>query len=159
MLRAVRRSERKDIGDRSEDLGEEGLGALVLRVVEDLRGRALLDDRPPSMKTTVSATSRAKPISCVTTISVVPLAGEVLDDVEDLADQLGVERRGGLVEEQHFGSQGERAGDGDALLLAAGELPRVGVGLVREPDPLEQRLAPRRRPPRGCGAARRPAPR
>ena len=68
-------------------------------------------------------------------------AGQVLDDVEDLADQLRVERRGGLVEEQHLGLQGERAGDGDALLLAAGELPRVGVRLLGQPDPLQQAVA------------------
>ena len=59
----------------------------------------------------------------------VPLARQVLDDVEHLADQLRVERRGRLVEEQHFGAHGERPGDGDALLLPAGQLPRVGSAL------------------------------
>jgi hypothetical protein len=34
-----------------------------------------------------------------------------------------VEGRGGLVGQQHVGLGGQRAGDGDALLLAAGEAP------------------------------------
>ena len=85
--------------------------------------------RPPSMKTTRSATSRAKPISWVTMIERGAAAGEVADDVEHLADELGVERAGGLVEQQDLRAQGERAGDRDALLLAAGQLARV----VRRP--------------------------
>ena len=48
-------------------------------------------------------------------------------DVEHLADHLGVEGRGRLVEQQHLGVHGEGAGDGDALLLTAGELARLGV--------------------------------
>ena len=91
------------------------------------------------MNTTGSATSRAKPISCVTMIERRAAAGEVADDVEHLADELGVERGGGLVEEQHLRAQGERPGDRDALLLAAGELARVGVGLVAQAHALEQR--------------------
>ena len=58
---------------------------------------------------------------------------------EHLADELGVERRGRLVEEHQLRPHGKRAGDRDALLLAARELDRVGVALVGEPDALEQR--------------------
>ena len=51
-----------------------------------------------------------------------------------------------------FGLQRQRAGDADALALAAGELVRIAVGVLgREPDELEQLLharlyAARRRP-------------
>jgi hypothetical protein len=60
--------------------------------------------------------------------------GQIPHDVENLADQLGVERRGGLVEQDQLGVEGERPGDGDALLLAAGELPRIGLLLVGQSD-------------------------
>src|SRR5262245_65147625 len=46
---------------------------------------------------------------------------------EDLADALGIERRGGLVEKHQLGLHGQAAGDGDTLLLAARELARIGV--------------------------------
>src|SRR5919112_2055346 len=58
------------------------------------------------------------------------VAGERGHHVEDLVDHLRVERRGGLVEEHHLGVHRQRAGDGDPLLLAAGQLGRVLVGLA-----------------------------
>ncbi len=99
--------------------------------------------RPASMKTTVSATSRAKPISCGDDDEGRAGASELLDDGEHLADQLGIERGGRLVEEQSLGLERQRAGNRDALLLAAGKLARIGVHLVREADAREQ-LAGRR---------------
>ncbi|SCE18127.1 hypothetical protein GA0115245_12477 [Streptomyces sp. di188] len=50
----------------------------------------------------------------------------------------GVQGAGGLVGEQHLGVAGEGAGDADALLLTAGELGRVGLGLVGQADEVEQ---------------------
>ena len=90
------------------------------------------------MKTSWSPTSLAKPISWVTTSIVMPSLGEPAHDVEDLADELGVERARRLVEEHELGLHGEGARDRDALLLAAGELRGVGVRLVGEPDAVEQ---------------------
>ena len=55
-------------------------------------------------------------------------------DVQHLAGQLGVERRGRLVEEQDPRLQRQRPGDGHALLLAAGELGRIVARAVREAD-------------------------
>ena len=43
-----------------------------------------------------------------------------------------------LVEEQHLGLEGERARQGDALLLSARHLPRVAVARARQADELEQ---------------------
>ena len=91
------------------------------------------------MKAMRSATSRAKPISWVTTTIVVPdLQGEVLHHGEDLPDQLGVERGGRLVEEHDLGLHGQGARDGDPLLLAAGELDRVLVPLFGDADLLQK---------------------
>src|SRR3954464_1335966 len=53
--------------------------------------------------------------------------------LETAAAQLRVERAGRLVEEEDFRLEGERARDGHALLLAAGELVRVGLRLLGEP--------------------------
>jgi hypothetical protein len=66
------------------------------------------------------------------------VGGELAHDGEDFAGELGVERARGFVEEQHGRLDGEGAGDGGALLLAAGELGRVGVGFVGEADAVEQ---------------------
>ena len=51
-----------------------------------------------------------------------------------------VERGERLVEQQHRRGEGERAHEGDALLHASGQLVRVGVGEVGEPD-LDEQLA------------------
>jgi hypothetical protein len=45
----------------------------------------------------------------------------------------GVEGAGGLVAEEHVGPLGDGAGDGHALLLAAGELRGEVVGGAAEP--------------------------
>ena len=68
--------------------------------------------------------------------------GQLLHHVEHLADHLGVERRGRLVEQQHLRLHGERPGDADALLLAAGELAGIFVDLVLEPDARQQLARP-----------------
>ena len=48
------------------------------------------------------------------------LGGSIESSLDDLLG-LGVEGRGGFVEEEDLGVAKEGAGDGDALLLAAGE--------------------------------------
>jgi hypothetical protein len=45
--------------------------------------------------------------------------GEVFHDPQHFADELGVQGGSGFVEEQHLWFHAQRAGDGDALLLAA----------------------------------------
>ena len=59
--------------------------------------------------------------------------------IEHLADHLGVERGGRLVEEHDLGRHGECAHDGDTLLLAAGEHRGILVRLVGKADALKQR--------------------
>ena len=80
---------------------------------------------PSSMKTLKSPISRAKLSSWVTITIVMPDSATRAHDGEHLADELGVERRGRLVEQHHLRVEAERARDRDALLLAARELGRV----------------------------------
>ena len=68
------------------------------------------------------------------------LLGELLHDVEHLADHLGVEGAGGLVKEHDVGVHAQCADDCDTLLLAAGELDGIGVRAVAEAYALEQLL-------------------
>ena len=82
-----------------------------------------------------------------------PFRGELAHRVEDLFDELGVERGGDLVEEHHVRFHRQRPGDRDALLLAAGEPFRVLVDFVAEADPFEQGARLSRRPrPCSCRA-------
>ena len=57
---------------------------------------------------------------------VLPLAWSCVEERHDLEAGFGVEVAGGLVGQDDGGAVDQRAGDGDALALAAGEL----VGLV-----------------------------
>ncbi|GAB3943194.1 hypothetical protein GCM10027614_31490 [Micromonospora vulcania] len=55
----------------------------------------------------------------------------------------GVEVGGRLVQEQQAGAQGQRAGQGESLLLAAGERGGGPVPVVREADPVQRLVHPR----------------
>jgi hypothetical protein len=63
---------------------------------------------------------------------------EVGDDLENLAHQLGVERAGRFVEQQHARAHRQCPGNRDTLLLAARKLLRIGIHLVGEADAAEQ---------------------
>ena len=73
------------------------------------------------MKTTRSATSWANRTSWVTTIIVMPASRKAPHHRQNFADQLWIERGGRLVEQHEARRDGQRAGDGNALLLAARE--------------------------------------
>ena len=72
------------------------------------------------------------------------LAVDALDRLQHHDAGGDVERAGGLVAEQHVRPLGDGAGDGHALLLAAGELRREVVHAVAEADQ-RQRLLGRHR--------------
>ena len=61
---------------------------------------------------------------------------------EDLLGAGRVEGRGGLVEDEQPGVGGEHGADGDALLLAAGEVAQGGVTQVGDPEQVEHLLDP-----------------
>ena len=62
---------------------------------------------------------------------------ELLEEPDDVAAGLAVEVAGRLVAEQDGGAVEQRPGDGDALLLAPGELAGTAIGDEVEPDPRE----------------------
>ena len=73
---------------------------------------------------------------------------QVAHQVEDLRLHRHVQRRGGFVADQEFRLARQRAGDRDALALAAGELVRVFVAVGRrQPDLRQQRARPGRAVP------------
>ncbi len=63
---------------------------------------------------------------------------QLLDDIQYLAHQLGIQRRGGFIKQDHPRVQRQRPGNGDTLLLAAGEMPRPGVGFIAQSDDVQQ---------------------
>ena len=56
--------------------------------------------------------------------------GQLLHQFQNLAHHFGVEGAGGLVEQDHVRIHGKGTGNGNALLLAAGQALGVDVGLV-----------------------------
>ena len=59
---------------------------------------------------------------------------QVAHDAQNVAHELRVERRGGLVKEHHVRVHRQGAGDGHALLLAARELARHKVDALGQAD-------------------------
>ena len=128
--------------------GEEGLDGGVLRPGQDFAGRALFGDDAVDHDGGAVGDVAGEATSWVTMSMVIPVAARRLMTSSTSPTRCGIERRGGLVEQHELGLHGERAGDGDALLLAARELAREGVGFVGEPDLREQRARARRGPQR-----------
>ena len=67
---------------------------------------------------------------------------ELAHHAKHLTDEFRVQCRRRLVEQHQLGVHRQRTGDGHALLLAAGQLGRIGIGLARQPDPVEQIAGP-----------------
>ena len=81
--------------------------------------------------------------SCVTNRVVVPSrCCSEPDLLPQLQPHLGVQRGQRLVEQQHPRLDGQRAGQRDPLLLAAGQLVRVLAGLLGQPDHVQQLAGP-----------------
>ena len=71
-------------------------------------------------------------------------AVQLADELHQPGDAALVHAAGHLVEQQHARLGGERARELEALALAGGERARVRVGLLGEPDPVEQLAGARR---------------
>ena len=82
------------------------------------------------------------------------IPGYLLEDIHDLHGGLGVERAGRLVGKQDIRVVHERAGNGDALHLAAGHLVRLLIELIAEAD-LSERFGRPRLSFRRCNARER----
>ena len=66
------------------------------------------------------------------------VVGQILHDLQHLANHFGVQGRGGLVKQHHIRLHAQGAGDGDTLLLTAGQLLRIGVGTVGQTDHIQK---------------------
>ena len=64
------------------------------------------------------------------------------DKLQDLVGGIGIQGAGGLVAQQHLRLGRKRPGNGDALLLAAGELGGVGIRFVRQAHQLQKLSGP-----------------
>src|SRR5712692_9309664 len=129
-----------------QHLGEELPRAIRLRRREELRGGRLLDD-PALVHEDDPVRRLAREPHLVSDDHhghAVP--SESRHHVEHLVDHLRVERRGGLVEQHADGVERQAPGDGDTLLLPAGELSGVLLRVPAQAHPVEQgeRLLPGR---------------
>ena len=68
------------------------------------------------------------------------LLRKIQHDVQHLANHLGVQGGRHLVEQQNLGVHSQRTDNGDALLLAAGQLTRVALGLAQQTYAVQQGL-------------------
>ncbi|EKU46918.1 6-pyruvoyl-tetrahydropterin synthase [Brevibacterium casei S18] len=124
----------------SEHAREERPRAFVTRVVEDEVGRALLENAAAvEHHHSVGYLPRELHLVGDEEHRDVRGLGDVAQHCEDVADELGVEGRGDLVEEEDLRAHRQRPGDRHPLLLTAGEPGRVLVGLLAQPDAVEQR--------------------
>jgi len=62
---------------------------------------------------------------------------QVTDDGQHFSDQLGIERRSRFVEEHDLGIHGQSAGNGDPLLLPAGQLRRIVMSMAAQANPFQ----------------------
>ena len=100
----------------------------VPRVCEHLACRPLLDQLPGVEHADPLADSGDDPeVVADEQDRRVELRAQLLDQVEHLGLDRGVEPRGRLVQHQQVGIGGERHGEHDPLLLAARELVRVAA--------------------------------
>jgi len=121
-----------------QDLAEEELSPLALRVLEELRGRVALDDFA-GVHEDDRVGDRAREAHLVGDHDHGhALHGKVNHDLEHFGDHLRIERRGGLVEQHDLGVHAKRPGNSNPLLLAAGKLARPLVRLLWNAHPLEQ---------------------
>src|SRR3569833_2964713 len=122
-------------------LVEEGTNEIGRRLFDQLLGRAELLD-PAAVEDRHPGAERERLLMVVGDED----RGEadlVVDGAQRLAQfapHLGVERADRLVEEEDAGLAGERAGEGDALALAAGELRREALAQAIELHEAEQLL-------------------
>jgi hypothetical protein len=111
----------------------------VLRFVEHLLRRGLFDD--PAVVEHQDAvrhvTGEAHGVGDAEH-GHVAAAGDVPQHVEDFGGQFRIEGGRDLVQQQDVGLHRQGTGDGDSLLLAAGELGRIRVRLVGKTDQVEQ---------------------
>ena len=123
----------------ADELGDEG----ILRALIELgRGRELLHDAVIEHGNAVRHGQRLGLIMRHIDDGYAQALMQMADLILHLLAQLLVERAQGLVHQHEIGIEDQRPGDGNALLLAAGELARAAVAEARQLDHLERSLHP-----------------
>ena len=122
-------SHRPEIGKIPAAAGrgvEQGAGIGLLRMGQHLGGRALFDDAAVLHHSDIVADLRgdAQIVGDEQQRDAEPLL-DLVEQFEHLRLHGDVERGDRLVRHQHVGIERQRAGDRDALALAAGELVRI----------------------------------
>ena len=112
----------------------------MLRVVEDVVALAVLHDGPPvHHRHPVGQVLDHRQVVGDEQIGQAEIALQIQQEVDDPRLDRHVQRRDRLIQCEDLGLQGQRAGDPDALLLPAGELPGVAAGVgTAQPDDLQQ---------------------
>ena len=122
----------------AQNLTEEELGPRALGVVEELLRFVLFDDLPFIHKDDAVGHLTGKAHLVRHAQHGHALLRETDHRVEHFLDHFRVERRGRLVEQHDARIHAQRTRDGDALLLTAGELAGIFVGLLRNLDAGEE---------------------
>ena len=117
---------------RNRNGGEQSLRVLVLRICVHLFRGAVLDDLPAVHDGDLIAhPSDHREVVSDEQVGQAELDLEIFEQVQDLRLDRDVQRGNGLVADDQPRVQCERASDPDALSLAAGELVREAVGVLR----------------------------
>ena len=120
-----------------QNLAQEKLRPLVLRVVEEFLGLVGLDDLA-AIHEYDGIRNRFRKAHLVSHAEHGHATlGKFDHDIEHFLDHLGVERRGRLVEQHDARVHAKAARDRDTLLLTARKLARIFGGLVGDLDALE----------------------
>ena len=132
------------IGDRRR--GQQGLGVGMLRIAPDLIAAADLDQGAEIHDgDAVGDVLDHRQVVADEEVGDAELALEVLQQVDHLGAHRHVERRHRLVADDELGAERQRAGDADALALAAGEFVRIALlGVGRQADPAAAASRPAR---------------
>src|SRR6202453_1573856 len=113
----------------SESSGDVIVGLAALGRREDLRGRTDLDELSEVHEPGYVGHPRGL-LQVMGDYHDTVLFAQRLQGLLDLQRRDGVERGGGLVEQQHFRLHGDGPGDAKPLLLSARQAAAVGVQLV-----------------------------
>src|SRR5690349_2230518 len=122
-----------------QELGEEILGTLALGIGEELFRRGVLNDLAVGHKDHAVCGLAGEAHFVGDHDHGHALLGELDHHIQDLVDHFGVQRRGGFVEQHDLGLHGQGAGNGDALLLATGQLRGQLRSLVADAHAFKQR--------------------
>ena len=123
---------------------EPGAGRLRAGRIEHLRDAAGLDDLPGVQEEEVVAEAPRLPPVLGDQDDGDPTPVRPADQLFDRVGGSGIEARGGLVEEEHPGVAGERAGNREALLLAPRQDARGPVREIAQACPVDRLRFPRR---------------